>query len=63
MKIKEVMEPSDGKLFEQFDADNNTGLATRDLVRIVRQEREGTWSEPMTGDELMAYLGRLANGG
>lgn len=63
MKIKEVMEPSDGRLFEQLDADNNTGLATSDLVRIVRQEREGTWSEPMTGDELMAHLGRLANGG
>lgn len=63
MKINEVMEPSDGKLFEQLDADNNTGLATGDLVRIVRQAREGKWSEPMSGDELMAHLGKIINGG
>jgi hypothetical protein len=63
MKISEVTEPSDGRLFEQLDADNDTGLATSDLVRIVRQAREGKWSEPMTGDELMDHLGKLLNGG
>lgn len=63
MLIKEVTEPSHRRLFEQLDKENDTGLSTEDLVRIVRQEREGTWSQPMTGDELIAHLKGLVNGG
>lgn len=63
MKIKEVTEPSDAALFEQLDAENTTGISTEDLVKVVRQERDGTWSQPMTAEELMDHLRKLANGG
>lgn len=63
MRIREITEPSDGLLFEQLDAENDTSISTEDLVRVVRQERSGIWSEPMSGDDLMEYLRKLADGG
>lgn len=30
-------------LFETFDASNNTGFATEDLVKIFREAKEGKW--------------------
>ena len=55
MKITEVLEPSEQALFEALDAENDTGLATSDLVKIVKSQN-GPWSEPMTGDEMIARL-------
>ena len=55
MKITEVIEPSDQELFEALDAENDTGLATSDLVKIVKSQN-GPWSKPMTGDEMIARL-------
>lgn len=63
MRIREITEPSDVLLFEQLDADNDTSISTEDLVRVVRQERSGIWSEPMSGDDMMEYLRKLADGG
>ena len=54
MKITEVIEPSDNELFEALDAENDTGIATTDLVKIVKSQN-GPWGEPMTGDEILLY--------
>jgi hypothetical protein len=56
MKITEVQQLSTRALFENLDQDNDTGLLTEDLVRIVREHQTGTWSQPMTADELLESL-------
>lgn len=58
MKITEVIEPSEQELFEALDAENDTGLATSDLVKIVKS-KDGPWSPPMTGDEFIAHLDEM----
>ena len=55
MKITEVIEPTDQELFEALDAENDTGFSTDDLVKIVKSQN-GTWSKPVTGDEMIARL-------
>ena len=55
MKIIEVIEPTGQALFEALDAENDTGFATADLVKIVKSAN-GPWSKPMTGDEMIARL-------
>ena len=55
MKITEVIEPSEQALFEALDAENDTGLDTSDLVKIVKSQ-SGQWSKPMSGDEMIARL-------
>jgi hypothetical protein len=55
MKITEVIEPTEQALFEALDAENDTGFATGDLVKIVKS-KNGPWSKPMTGDEMIARL-------
>lgn len=55
MKIIEVIEPTGQALFEALDAENDTGFATTDLVKIVKSAN-GPWSKPMTGDEMIARL-------
>ena len=59
MKITEVTQPSDQRLFEDLDKNNDTGYATADLVKVVRQHQSGQWSEPMTADEVTAHLRKL----
>lgn len=56
MKITEVQQSSTRALFESLDQDNDTGMLTEDLVRIVREHQTGTWSQPMTADELLESL-------
>lgn len=63
MRIREITEPSDATLLEQIEAENDSLISAEDLVRVVRQARDGTWSEPMTGDEMIEHLRKLANGG
>jgi hypothetical protein len=60
MKINEVTQPSDQRLFEDINKTNDTGYATADLVKIVRQHQSGEWSGPMTADEVMEHLRKLA---
>ncbi len=56
MKITEVTKPSDKKLFETLDRQNDTGFLTEDLVKIVREDEKSNWSDPMTFDEFMAEM-------
>ena len=63
MKINEVTQPSDQRLFEELDKGNDTGYATADLAQVVRQHSSGQWSEPMTAAELMSQLRKIAGAG
>lgn len=56
MKITEVQQPSTCALFESLDQDNDTGMLTEDLVRIVREHQTGAWSQPMSAAELLESL-------
>lgn len=44
MNLKEVKQPSDQKLFEEIDRENDTDLLTEDLVKISRA-KDGAWKE------------------
>jgi hypothetical protein len=68
MKLTEIRKPSERKLFEEFDKDNNTGFATEDLVQIYKQHTEGRWLPPVSAEQLLAedeaeYQAWLAAGG
>ena len=56
MRINEVQQPSDRALFENIDAENNTGFLTEDLVQVVRTYQANEWSRPMTAQELLESL-------
>lgn len=55
MKINEVTQPSEQALFEAIDAENDTGFATSDLVKIVKSVN-GPFEGPFTSDEMFARL-------
>lgn len=59
MKINEVLEPSEQALFEAVDADNDTGLRTEDVVKIIKT-RNGPWSDTYTPEEFTARLDEMA---
>ena len=59
MKITEVLLSSDKALFEAVDAENDTELASSDIVKIIKAASSGSWSEPMTGDEFDDYIDAL----
>lgn len=59
MKITEVTQPSEQALFEAIDAENDTGLATTDLVKIVKSAN-GPFEGPFTLEESTARLKALA---
>lgn len=61
MNLKEIKEPSDQKLFEAIEQENDTGFLTEDLVRVTRA-KEGQWSAPMTSEQLVEKIKGL-NGG
>lgn len=44
------------QLVEAIEADNDTGFRSEDLARIVEQHESGEWSEPMTGEQVIAWL-------
>ena len=58
MKIIEVLISSDKALFEAVDAENDTEIATSDLVNIIKSVN-GPWSAPMTSDEFEKYINVL----
>ena len=62
MNLKEIKQPSDKKLFEELDRQNDTGFLTEDLVEIYRTKEAGEWSEPMTSEQLEEEIKRLAGG-
>lgn len=45
MKINEVTQMSDKTLFEELDKTNDTGIATADLVKIVRADQANQWTQ------------------
>lgn len=53
---KDLKKLTDEELFDELDEDNDTGFATEDLVKIVKQHIGGEWSKPMTAEELIEYL-------
>lgn len=59
MKINEVFLSSDKALFEAVDSDNDSEIATQDLVKVIKTAN-GPWSKPMTSEEFGAYLDSLA---
>jgi hypothetical protein len=61
MKLTEVQQPSDQKLFEEIDPQNDTGFLTEDLVKITRA-KDGAWSAPMTSEQLTEKIRRLCGG-
>lgn len=58
MKINEVTQMSDQALFESIDRTNDSGIATSDLVKVVRAQESDQWSDPMSADE---FLAKMAN--
>lgn len=54
MKIKEVTKTNREALFEEMDRDNDTGVATENLVAIVEAHNADVW-EDLT-DEYLATL-------
>lgn len=52
MKVNEVKQMSDAKLFETIDRDNTTGFLTEDLVKIYRTHTSESWDEASFDDEL-----------
>lgn len=62
MKVNEVKQMSEAKLFESIDNENDTGFLTEDLVSIVKTHRANDWSEPMSGDELVEWMKSVVNG-
>jgi hypothetical protein len=59
MKINEVRQPSEQALFEAIDANNDTGLRTEDVVKIIKS-KNGPWSGPYTLEESKARLRAVA---
>jgi hypothetical protein len=53
MKLKELRIPSDRKLFEDLSKDNDTGLASEDLVKIVKTDMEDNWLPGVTYEEYL----------
>lgn len=62
MNLNEIKQPSDKKLFEDLDAQNDTGFLTEDLVKITRAKQDAKWSEPMTGEQLDEHIRKLCGG-
>ena len=58
MKNTKVTEFTDKELFKKFDQDNDTGFATKDLVKIYRQHNSDKW-ETASYEDLMAEIDTL----
>lgn len=61
MRLKEIAQPSDQRLFEELDQVNDTGFLTEDLVRITRA-KDSQWSQPMTGAQLLEQVRNIYSG-
>lgn len=62
MNLKEIQQPSDKKLFEAIDQNNNTGYLTEDLVSVVRSEKNGQWSQQMDAEDLIKLMEKWDHG-
>lgn len=59
MKIKEVTQNEADALYEAIDAENDTGVATDNLVRMVNSHKENQWKTFESSADLFAYLDQL----
>ncbi len=59
MKIKEVTQNKSQALYEALDAENDTGVSTNDLVKIVEAHNENKWKTFESSADLFAYLDQL----
>lgn len=50
MKINEVTQMSDKALFESLDNGNDSGIATSDLVKVVRADQSDQWTSMSVED-------------
>jgi hypothetical protein len=59
MKIKEVTQNDAEALYEAIDAENDTGVATNHLVRMVDSHKQNKWKTFESSADLFAYLDQL----
>ncbi len=59
MKSKEFTQLSGHMLYEALEQGNDTGVATKDLVRVVEAHRDNVWSDPVDID---TYIKNLREG-
>ena len=62
MKITEATQPTDKTLFESLNQNNDTGVLTEDLVKVVRTHNNREWSEAMTLEESLSVDRMIAEG-
>jgi hypothetical protein len=62
MKITEVTFPSLKSIRESLEANNETGLASSDLMKIAQQNMHGSWGQSMTADEANQEVMRIVGG-
>ncbi len=58
MKINEVAYKNAQALFEELDKDNDTGISTSDLVKIVEAHNSTEWTDS-TMDEMYELEERI----
>lgn len=58
MKITEVTELNEQELLEAIEQNNDTGLKSKDVVKIIQSQSQ-TWSEPRDADEAVLRLYQL----
>lgn len=51
MRITEISKPSLKSISESLEANNDTGVASGDLMKLAQQHMHGAWGNAMTADE------------
>jgi len=59
MKINELIQLSDKALFESINSTNDSGIATADLVQVVRADQLNQWTEYASIDDFYADMDSL----
>ena len=62
MKITEATQPTDKTLFESLNQNNDTGVLTEDLMKVVRTHNNNEWSKPMSLEESLSVDRMIAEG-
>ena len=58
MKLAEIQFKDEKAMFEAFNANNDTGFSTEDLVKIVKAHNASEWTAPMSAEEAIASFGK-----
>ena len=59
MRINEIVKLEGKALHEAISAENDTGVKTEDLVKIVETHRKDEWKTFETGEDFNRYLDSL----